>query len=266
MAPHDPRTMPRRFLDMYSPESVPFPENFSGGHPFDNGGLKERDELLAGFPRDPNEVRQQIAEYYAMISHLDWEIGRVLDALEAEGLAENTVIVFGGDNGLALGSHGLMGKQNIYEHSVRVPLVMAGPSIPENETRSHFVYLLDIFPTLCEVAGIAVPAQADGESLLPALTDPAAPGRETLFFAYRHSCRAVKDERFKLIEYAMHGTRVTQLFDLQADPGESVNLAGDPAFSDTLERLRSELKRYRESWEDHLPSLGESFWHYYGRS
>ena len=146
MAPHDPRTMPKEFLEMYDPEEIKLPENFLTEHPIDTGALRVRDELLAAFPREPNEIKRHIAEYYAMISHLDHAFGRLLTALQEQGKLDNTIIVFAGDNGLALGQHGLMGKQNLYDHSVRVPLIFAGPGIPEGEQRNSPVYLLDIFP------------------------------------------------------------------------------------------------------------------------
>ena len=110
MAPHDPRSMPQEFLDMYDPMEIEVPENFKELHPFDNGDLRVRDELLADSPRRWEDVRHHIAEYYAMISHADANIGRVLDSLRESGKLENTIIVFAGDNGLALGRHGLMGK------------------------------------------------------------------------------------------------------------------------------------------------------------
>jgi arylsulfatase A-like enzyme len=127
MAPHDPRTMPKRYLDMYDVEAVTLPENFMPAHPFDNGDLEIRDELLAGFPRTPAEIQRHNAEYYAMISHLDAQIGRILDALSRRGVLEDTIIVLAGDNGLAIGRHGLMGKQNMYDHSLHVPLLISGP-------------------------------------------------------------------------------------------------------------------------------------------
>ena len=172
LAPHDPRTMPERFRTMYAPEDVELPPNYLGAHPFDNGSLKIRDEVLADFPRTPEEVRRHIAEYRAMITHLDHELGRVLDALEDTGQLDDTLIVFAGDNGLAVGQHGLMGKQNCYEHSVRVPLIFAGPGIPEGGRSAAYVYLLDIFPTLCELIGAPVPDTVEGQSLLAAPTRP----------------------------------------------------------------------------------------------
>ena len=260
MAPHDPRTMPKRFLNMYDPDFQKLPENFLGGHPFDNGDLKVRDECLAGFPRDPYEVRRHIAEYYAMITHLDFEIGRVLDELDRSGLSDDTIIVFAGDNGLALGQHGLMGKQNCYEHSVRVPLIFSGPGIPKNERRDAFAYLLDIYPTLCDLTGIAVPDSVEGSSLMPLMQDPHAKNRNSTFHAYEGYQRAVGDERYKLIEYHVNGRRNTQLFDLDTDPWESRNRVGDGELADTLASLRRILERYRDAWDDDKSKWGREFW------
>lgn len=148
MAPHDPRSMPEKYRAMYDPDEIELPPNFAPEHPFDNGEMKIRDEMLANFPRTPEEVKRHIADYYAMITHIDDQIGRLLDALEASGEADNTYIVFSADNGLAVGRHGLMGKQNVYEHSMHVPLILSGPSIPEGETRDGFCYVHDLFPTL----------------------------------------------------------------------------------------------------------------------
>lgn len=263
MAPHDPRSMPERFLSMYTPESVPFPSNFLGGHPFDNGALKVRDELLAEFPRDPAEVRQQIAEYYAMVSHLDFEIGRILDVLDEEGLTQNTLILLASDHGLAMGSHGLMGKQNPYEHSIRVPLVVSGPGVPAEEKRSQLVYLFDLFPTILEAAGVPVPEATDGISLWDAVKRSDSPLREQLYFAYCDALRGVKDRRYKLIEYALPETRVTQLFDLLEDPGEMRNLTGSPESRELLQSLRGRLHDARVEWDDLNHPQGRSFWERY---
>ncbi|MDP6036996.1 MAG: sulfatase-like hydrolase/transferase, partial [Candidatus Latescibacteria bacterium] len=260
MAPHDPRTMPKEYLDMYDPEDMPLPENFLGGHPFDNGNLKGRDESLAGWPRDPAETKRHIAEYYGMITHLDAQVGRVLEALEAAGKADDTIIVFAGDNGLAVGQHGLFGKQNSYEHSVRVPLVFAGPGIPEGERRDDYVYLLDIYPTLCGLLGISTPDSAEGQNLKGVMDDANVQVRETLFTAYCEYQRMVKDDRFKLIEYVVDGRRTTQLFDLENDPLEISNLADDPDYGDQVASLRKALFQYRDEWGDRETRWGEVFW------
>ncbi len=259
MAPHDPRTMPEKFRRMYDPERIQLPPNFMGGHPFDNGDLKIRDELLADFPRDPAEIRRHIAEYYAMITHLDAEMGRVLAVLEARGLADNTIVVFAGDNGLALGQHGLMGKQSNYDHSVRVPLILAGPGIPKDTKSDAFVYLLDIFPTLCDLTGAPTPLSVEGKTLTPVFRDPDEKVRDTLFFAYKGLHRSVRDRRYKLIEYAVRGRRTTQLFDLRDDPWELHNLASNPNYTGKLAELRAELQHWRDEWDDLGTEWGRAF-------
>ncbi len=260
MAPHDPRTMPRKYLELYDPGRIELPPNFMAGHPFDNGELAIRDEMLASFPRTEAGTRRHIAEYYAMISHLDAELGRVMAELEWQGLASDTIVVLAGDNGLALGQHGLMGKQNLYEHSVRVPLLMSGPGVPQGERRDCLCYLLDVFPTLCELAGHPVPESVEGRSLVPALRDPAAAVRDSLYLAYGSVQRAVKDGRHKLIEYVVGGGRTTQLFDLARDPWERENLAERAGQRVLLKRLRTELARQRDEWGDRQTPWGASFW------
>lgn len=261
LAPHDPRTMPQRYRDMYPPDQIELPPNFSGGHLFDTGALHIRDEMLAPYPRTPEDTRIQIAEYYAMITHLDDCLGRVMSVLEEQGERENTIIVLAGDNGLALGRHGLFGKQNCYEHSVRVPLVFSGPGIPENTRSDARVYLSDIFPTLCDLTGTPVPSSVEGASLLNAMHDPQAQVRETLFFAYSDFQRAIKNGRFKLIEYAVPDRdRVTQLFDLEQDPWEMHNLADSPEYAETVAELRRKLVETARQWDDPASEWGQRFW------
>jgi len=264
MAPHDPRTMPKEFLDLYDPEEIPLPDNFLGAHPFDNGELKIRDEMLEDWPRTPEAVRQHIAEYYAMITHADAQMKRVLDTLAEKGLAENTIIVFSGDNGLAVGQHGLFGKQNMYEHSVHVPLIMSGPGVPAGEKRDAFCYLFDIYPTLCDLAGLTIPESVEGKSLVPVINESDAKIRDTLFFAYKDIQRSVRDERYKLIEYVVNGRRTTQLFDLQEDRWETRNLTDDPAYKEHLDRLRAELLRLKDEFD--TGDQGKRFWEGHGEA
>lgn len=253
MAPHDPRSMPQAFQDMYTADEIDLPENFLPEHPIDTGALRIRDEKLAAFPRDPQEIKQHIADYYAMISHLDHEFGRLLSTLEAQGELDNTLIVVAGDHGLAVGQHGLMGKQNLYDHSVRVPLVFAGPGIPAGQQSDTLVYLLDIFPTLCDLTGLPIPDSVEGRSLLPCLRGDGL-ASDPLFLAYEDSIRGVTDGHHKLIEYACGDT---QLFDLQADPREMNNLA---ATSPLLPELRQTLCRLAREWDDTQNPVGVRFW------
>jgi arylsulfatase A-like enzyme len=251
-APHDPRDTHPRYHAMYEPDSLELPESFATEHPFDNGEMSVRDELLAPFPRTPYDIRRHIAEYYAMITHLDDSVGRVMAALESSGRADDTVIVFAGDNGLALGRHGLMGKQNLYDHSVRVPLVLHGPGIPQGHTSDALVYLSDIYATLFELMDEPLPDSVEGVSLVPAMHSKGAP-RDTLFTAYRGYQRAVRDRRHKLIEYSVAGQRRTQLFDLEADPSETHDLSEYASSAQTMTRLRAELSRWQTDLDDPSP-------------
>lgn len=250
MAPHDPRTMPQQFLNLYDADSVELPDSFMGEHPFDNGEMDVRDELLAAKPRQPREIRRHLVDYYAMVSHLDAAIGRILDALKARHMLENTIIVLAGDNGLAIGRHGLMGKQSVYDHSVHVPFVMAGPGIPKDEQRDQSCYLIDMFPTLCDLTGLPIPSTVEGRSLVPALHSASAPHREALHFAYRHLHRGVMKDGLKLIECCIGDQWHTQLFDLKRDPWELDNLADLPERKGDLKAMRRELAGWERLYED----------------
>ena len=252
-SPHDPRTPPEPYASWYHPDSVSLPPNYLPEHPFDNGELYVRDERLREHPRTEAIVREELALYYGMISELDAEIGRVMDALEANGQLENTLIVVAGDNGLAVGSHGLLGKQNLYEHSMRVPLIMAGPGVPSNERRSQLVYIFDIFPTVAEYLGIASPPTVEGESLRPIIEDPQLPGRGAVLYAYRHFQRGVRTaDGWKHIQYQVDGTHTEQLFDLNTDPQETQNLATDSTHAAHLHELRELLTTESVYWSDPL--------------
>jgi arylsulfatase A-like enzyme len=152
-----------------------------------------------------------------------------------------------------------MGKQNLYDHSVRVPLIMSGPGIPEGRRTDALCYLLDIFPTLCGLSGLDVPGTVEGVDLLPAMRDPAARVRETLHLGYKGFQRGVRRDGRKLIEYAVKGKRTTQLFDLRDDPHETRNLVADPAHAAELASLREELERWRTELGD-TREMGREFW------
>ncbi len=255
MAPHDPRSMPEEFLKRYDPAKIQLPENFATEHAIDTGALRIRDENLASFPRDPDEVKRHIAEYYAMITHLDAVFGEVMQALEKSGELENTIVVFAGDNGLAVGQHGLMGKQNLYDHSVRVPLIYAGPGVPEGKQSDALVYLLDIFPTLCDLLGEKTPELVEGVSHAEAIRGSGT-GRDALLLAYCDSIRGVSDGEYKLIEYACGAT---QLFDLKNDPAEIKNLAEEPEHTFRLSEMRTTLCRMSDEWNDADREQGKAF-------
>ena len=260
MAPHDPRSMPKKFREMYDPDEVSVPKNFMSLHPIDYGQTTIRDEVLAPYPRTPEVVRQHLAEYYAMISHLDHQIGLVLKLLEEKGMLENTIVIFSGDNGLAIGQHGLFGKQSNYEHSIRVPFIISGPGIPAGEKRDAYIYLLDIFPTLCDLIDIKAPDTVEGISFKPIIEEAGRKTRETLYFAYTDKIRSVKNDRYKLTEFVHEGQRTSLLFDLQNDPWELANLYESDGQGDMIQSLENELMRHKDEWDDEKHPLGASYW------
>ena len=259
LAPHDPRTMPQKFKDMYDPDALCLPPNYMGQHPFAFGVEHIRDEVLASYPRNEKEIRKHLADYYAMITHLDYEIGRLLDDLHDKGLFDDTIIVFASDNGLALGSHGLMGKQNLYEHSVRIPLIMAGGGIPNGMKIDQYVYLMDIFPTLCDLCGLPIPSSVESKSFAPMFGSSGYATHGSLYFVYTGLIRGVKDEKFKFIEYRNHAKEF-QLFDLQNDPHEINNLYGNPMYADTVHRMKKLMSEKRIEWNDFEHAASQAFW------
>src|SRR5690606_23863173 len=148
----------------------------------------------------------------ACISSLDHHIGRILKQLEELGELDNTIICFTSDHGLAIGSHGLFGKQNLYEHSMRAPLVFCGPGVPQDKS-SVPLYLFDIFPTLCDLAGVDVPQDLDGKSFAPVIRGKEVVPRTTVFLSYMNSQRAIQAGDWKLIRYPQ--VAATQLFNLR---------------------------------------------------
>ncbi len=160
--PHDPHIVPDEFPIHYAADQIPLPPNFLPQHPWDNGEMTIRDEQLLRWPRPPEKVRAMLADYYRYVSFLDAQIGRVLAALDASPFAKNTLVVFAADSGVARGSHGLIGKQNVYEHSMRVPLLISGPGIAAGQRTDALCYLFDVLPTLGQLCGVSGPKSSQG--------------------------------------------------------------------------------------------------------
>ncbi len=259
MAPHDPRTMPDEFLNLYNADDIELPPNYMEQHPFDFGVSDIRDEKLEQTPRTEKAIKKHLAEYYGMISHLDKRIGDIIEALEAKNLLKDTIIVLAGDNGLAVGSHGLMGKQNGYEHSIRVPLIMSGPKIPKGVKIDSYVYLSDIFPTLCELQGIDIPASVECPSFAKMFTDATLKTRESMYFVYSDILRMVKNEQYKLIEYRNHINK-TQLFDIINDPFELNDLSSNIQYEEIKHKLKSLMSKHRDELSELDNNFGKQFW------
>tara|TARA_B110000495_G_scaffold180094_1_gene173926 strand:- start:508 stop:1779 length:1272 start_codon:yes stop_codon:yes gene_type:complete len=249
-APHDPRQAPRKFVEMYPPDKIAIPENYLPEHPFDNGAIKIRDEALAPYPRTKKVVQVHRSEYYAIITHMDREIGRILKSLKKSGRADNTYVVFTADHGLSVGQHGLMGKQNPYEHSIRMPFMISGPGIAKNVTVAEKIYMQSVYPTTCELAGLNVPKTVDFKSVLPLIKGEKGSGEKIIFNAYIETQRLVRTDRYKLVHYPKIGRN--QLFDLKEDPLETKDLIKDPKLEQVKKKLLATLGKKRIELGDGL--------------
>ncbi|MCL3854464.1 sulfatase-like hydrolase/transferase [Parabacteroides sp. GYB001] len=240
-SPHDPRMKHPEYGHHYNPEDMELPVNFLPQHPFDNGELKIRDEVLLPFPRTEAMMKKDLADYYGMISEVDTQIGRIMKTLKDKGELDNTIIVFASDNGLAVGRHGLLGKQNLYEHSVCVPMAMVIPGMEQGTRKDVDCYLYDIYPTLCDLLNIKPAESVTGKSLVPVLNG-SEKHRDQLFLAYNSFQRALVKDGWKYIIYNVDGAVTEQLFNLQTDPDEMVNLASDAKYDFKKQAYKRILK------------------------
>ncbi len=252
-SPHDPRTPTKKYADLYDANKITLPPNFLPEHPFDNGDLNVRDENLLPRPRIPQDIKKEIAAYYGMISELDFYIGTILKALKTEGLDKNTLVVFAGDNGLAVGQHGLLGKQNLYEHSIRVPMIFSGPRIPKNKRNKSFVYLSDITPTIYEYLQIQAPKTVEAKSLWPIISEKKIAVRKNIYTVYGHWSRSIKTaDGYKLILYNVNNEEHIQLFNLKLDPWEIKNLSKNPQQIQKIQQMKTLLKSEMANMHDNL--------------
>jgi choline-sulfatase len=252
-APHDPRQSPKEFVDKYPLDKIAVPPSFLPEYPFKDAigcGKGLRDEKLAPFPRTEFAVKVNRQEYYAIITHMDVQIGRILDALEESGKAENTYIFFTADHGLAVGHHGLMGKQNLFDHSVRVPLIVAGPDVPSDKKIHGAVYLQDIMPSTLELAGVERPDHVQFRSLMPVIAGERTGNYDSVYGAYLAVQRSVTKNGFKLILYPE--IQKALLFDLKNDPEEMSDLAEDPQHQAVMRELFAEFLKLQKQTGDKM--------------
>jgi arylsulfatase A-like enzyme len=260
-APHDPRQSPKAFVDRYPLENVAMPINYLPEYPYKEemgSGENLRDERLAPFPRTEHAVKAHRQEYYAIITHMDEQIGEILNALKASGKADNTYIFFSADHGLSVGQHGLIGKQNMYEHSMRVPLIVAGPDIPKGKKIDAPVYLQDIMPSILELANAEKPQEVDFKSLLPLIKGKQqAKQYEAIYGAYRMHQRMIMKDNMKLIAYP--NANILRLYNLEKDALEMEDLADEEGYADIKLELFDELKRLQKQMNDKLELRKENF-------
>ena len=264
------------------PKQPPLPPNWLPAHPFDNTEMNVRDEKqVSGVwnRRDPATIRNELGRQYACSENIDIQIGRVLARLEEMGELENTYIFYTADHGMAIGRHGLQGKQNLYEHTWRVPMIVKGPGIKPGSRVPGNIYLGDLLATFCDLTGVPAPETNEGTSFKPVLTGEKQTVRETLYGVYnggaKPGMRCVKQGDWKLIEYQSDksGVRETQLFNLKENPHEFIaehhdpevaaligitpeakqtNLAKDPQHAAKLDEMRAllltEMRRLDDPW------------------
>ncbi len=257
MAPHDPRNPPEDFREAYYKNRPPLPPNFLPQHPFQNApqATSGRDESLAAWPRTEAVVSDQLCEYYGLVTHLDQQVGRVMEALEKSPHAKNTIVIYTADHGLAMGSHGLLGKQNVYEQSMSSPLILRGPGIPHGKSSDAFTYIHDLYATVCDFAGVAKHNDLDSQSLVPVIREQVDSVHESVFLPFQDNQRAVRDGRWKLHVYPKINHRL--LFDLSSDPHEMKNLARDPDHQEDLQRMQSLMETWRTRLGDPYPLRAE---------
>jgi len=250
-APHDPLHWPRDVEKRIDPGQLTLPSNFRPEHPFDHGNITGRDEVIVPAPRTAEDVKKERAIYFTLVENLDLQVGRIISELEKSGALARTLIIFSSDHGLAMGSHGLMGKQNQYEHTIGVPLIIAGPGIPEGRRIAAQCYLRDLFPTICEMAGLEIPATVQGRSLLPVLRGEKAEIHDAIFGSFTDTQRMIRTaEGWKLMWYPKINRR--QLFHLPDDPDELHDLSADPTQQERIGQLQKQLETWQRAQGDPL--------------
>jgi iduronate 2-sulfatase len=257
--PHLPFCAPQKYWDLYQesqfepaarqtpPDGAPeFAPQF-GGELRRYGGIPEKGTL----PIDLQ--RRLIHGYYAAVSYMDAQLGLVLDSLDKTGLAERTIIVLWGDHGWHLGDHGIWCKHTNYEQAARIPLLVVAPGVTKAGTRTRaLVETVDIYPTLCELAGLSPQTPLDGQSFAAVLRDPTTSTRDSITHVYPRTNvlgRAIRNDRYRMVEWKAIGaapdTAVIELYDYQADPQETKNLAAEQP--EVVSQLRGVLAKQPEA-------------------
>jgi arylsulfatase A-like enzyme len=253
-APHDPRQSPKKYVDLYPLENIEIPENFLPAYPYHEemgSGKNLRDEQLAPFPRTEYAVQVNRQEYYAIITHMDAQINRILKTVDKSGKKDNTYIFFSADHGLAVGQHGLLGKQSLFDHSIRPPMIIIGPDVPKDKKLDHDVYLQDIMASVLDLAGIEKPAYIEFNSLMPYVRDEANQRNyDAIYGAYINLQRMIRKNDYKLILYP--AAKKAVLFNLKNDPNEMYDLSNDSIYLDLKKRLFKDLLKMQIKMNDTL--------------
>lgn len=250
--PHTPLIAPKKYIDMYDPAKIPdppappkvenslYPMRLTAGNP----------DIFTKQQPTARQVKEAIAAYYACVSFVDSNIGMVLDELERQGLAGNTIVFIMGDHGFHLGDHGFWSKYSMLESTRRAPLWVRVPGAPANgQVCREFVEFVDLMPTMGELVGLDLPNNLEGLSFAPLLANPSQPWKKAVFLVENESNQVVRTRGFSYMEFGK-GPVPAALFDLEKDPWETVNLADDPAFAQTRQEMTQLLKA---GWKAALP-------------
>ena len=259
--PHLPLEAPRKYFELYDTDafdlpasSVP-PEDAPGSALTNWSAIRAYQDLPSGkTPLSDAKTLALIRAYAATTSYTDAQIGRVLAQLDALGLTEKTVIVFCGDHGHHLGEHGIWGKQTLFEVSLRSPLIVSVPQQQGSETEA-LAELVDIYPTLCDACHLPIPTELEGSSMMPVIEQPALPWKTAVFSQFggaAHGGISIRTERYRYTEWGQNGSRGVELYDYEADPDETVNIAGLPENRELVAHLS---ERLHAGWRAALPEM-----------
>lgn len=248
--PHTPYVAPKKYFDLYPADQISVPKVPDGylqtlPAPARTSITRKQQMNLAD-----DLARQAIQAYYASITFADAQLGRILDSLEAAGLADNTIIVFTSDHGYHMGEHGHYQKTTLFENATRVPLIIAGPGVTAtDQTARTFAEMVDFYPTLAELAGLKIPRFVSGISLLPALRDAQAVVRESAYSQYSNGY-SLRTARYRYTEWGTDGEAGTELYDQEADPEEMQNLSGSAqhqaAIQELSQKLRARIQQHKQ--------------------
>lgn len=243
--PHTPYVAPRKYFDLYPLDEIAVPtepEGYLDSLPAPARQSIRRKKDQVDLPDDL--ARQAIQAYHASITFADAQVGRILDALESTGLADDTIVLFTSDHGYHMGEHGHWQKSTLFENAARVPLIIAGPGVAaKGRSTSCLAEMTDFYPTIAALAGLEAkaPDYLQGVSLVPVLANPEARPREDALTHYANGY-SLRTERYRYSEWGEAGAEGSELYDHESDPAEMVNLAGLAEHAGTLKRLSARLR------------------------
>lgn len=240
--PHYPMVAPPKFFAPYPVDKINMPKTIPGDHDdIPKAGLARTTSEKCGISKYPDNQKRMWAGYYATVTFMDHQVGRLLDELDRLGLRENTVIVFTSDHGYHLGEHDFWQKANLHEEVTHVPLIVSAPGKKTGRAET-FAELVDIYPTVCELAGLPIPKNIAGRSLVPALDDPRAVVREIAYSGGGRQ-RALRTDQWAYMSYGKNGGE--ELYDMRKDPDQFTNLANDARYAEVLQKFRDHLTKLK---------------------